>query len=126
MRYLIILGLFISGVAGAGIIPTHEQQIQLNLAQGIVRLTNTDAQMLTQEFSIIWKDKLVTPCQVWADLGTQAAATRTAFFSLIAFINGNGGSISLSEPSGYTMTNNSDGTVTCVAPSPSPSPSGGP
>jgi hypothetical protein len=120
---LFLLGIIFSITAYAGIVPNHEQQIQINIGQGLVQLVAMNKSGMTRLFNTIWKDQSVPACTVWSDLGTNAAPLRESFFGLVTFINSQSpGAISLSEPSGYSMTENGDGTVTCVAPTPSPSP----
>jgi len=124
MRKLHII-LIAALVSFAGIVPTHEQQIQINIGQQIISLVNYNKGLMTQIYNIIWKDKTVAPCQVWTDLGVNATALRESFFGLANFINTEApGTITLAEPAGFTMVENVDGTVTCTPPpAPSPSPS---
>jgi len=77
-------------------------------------------------YGAIWKnpDQVnLSPCQAWSALSTDAVTVRHSFGFMGTFLNSvKPGAFTLAEPQGYTLTENSDGTVTCVAPSPSPSP----
>lgn len=73
---------------------------------------------LTRLFNEIWTNSDQTnlsPDKAWASLGVNAVQFRTAYLAAAAFINANNSGLMPSEPAGWTVTNNQDGTVTCVA-----------
>lgn len=133
MRKLTLSILFLVGVAQAGLIPTPEEQVQVRITQALLSIKNSNVNQMKNVFQMIWNDQSkptkFSPCTIWADMGNKAVSLLTASAQLAGLVNGLApGSIDLTTPVGYTLTPNSDGTVSCiyVAPSPSPSPSHSP
>lgn len=135
MKYFLLILIF-SITARAALIPNHEQQIQITIGQMMKQMISQDNNIITQIMNTIFNDKCsaqellanpdctsVPACTVFSDLGSNAAILRTGRANISTLASVIGGAITASEPAGYTITNNQDGTVTCVAPTPSPSPS---
>ena len=126
MKYLII-ALLLIGTASADIIlitPAQKlhQQVSAQTTAMWVSLANGDKSL----FNLIWHnpDKInLSPCQAFAALGTDAVAVRGSHAALVQFMNSIiPGSNTLAEDASFTLTNNQDGSVSCVAPTPTPSP----
>ena len=129
MKYLIALLLI--GTASADIIlltPAQKlhQQVSIQTTAMWNGLSNGDKAL----FNLIWhnQDKVnLSPCQALAALGTDGAAVRASHAALAQFMNSIiPNSNQLIEDPAYTISNNSDGSVNCVAPTPTPSPSPSP
>lgn len=125
LRYF-VLALLIGVTAHGALVPNHEQQIQLNIENQLVTLANTNITLVSRLFNTVWNDPTIPPCQVFSDLGANAAALRISLANFKSFLSSVGASLPVTEPAGYVLVNNNDGTVTCTSPSPSPSPTPGP
>ena len=98
--------------------PTPAQILNDNIINvsnnAFVQLSN----IINSLFNQIWNNAdqaNLSPDKSWAALGVNAVKIRTAFQGIIAFLNEiNPGSISLVEPSNYTIVQNSDGSITCT------------
>lgn len=91
------------------------QALSLNVTSLFARI-NTE---ITTFYQMIWSngDQVnLSPPQAWAALGTNAVQARMLFGATVAFLNSiEAGSCTLAEPTNYTITQNGDGSITCVA-----------
>jgi hypothetical protein len=101
---------------------TPQQILVNNILNGANSLFHIMVQEPTQWFNQIWHNPNpnLTPDVTWAALGTNAVSIRSAFAALGAFLNSLApGSFTLVEPTTYTLTQNSDGSISAVLNPPS-------
>ena len=99
--------------------------IRLRLPQRTAQLT---AQYI-QDYDLVWNGKAPSgpgqlpakapanydPAKTWAALGTDGVVVKRGAEGLAAIINSaKSGSVPAGPPAGYTLTENTDGSVTCT------------
>ena len=70
-------------------------------------------------YNDIWRSMYKeTPCQAWADLGTDAKDAHQRFIATLTYMASQGLDISKMQGDGSTLVDNADGTVSCTPPAP--------
>lgn len=93
---------------------TPAQALASQILNGANALFHMMVQQPTLWFHAIWNNPnpTLTPDMTWAALGTNAVAIRGTFAALESFINAVApGTMTLTEPTTYTLTQNQDGSI---------------
>lgn len=123
-NFLIIFSIYMAAFfAQAQIIPipamTSAQTSWQRISTMGQNLYSQNKSSINAMYNMIWKNSdqaNASPCQMWTAGGTSAVKTRTLFLSMATVINGAEANSIQTEPSGYTLTQNSDGSISCSSP----------